>query len=139
MKVKLEEGYKERYTLTDLEAAKKVIAYEREDESALTDWATYAVGEITRNCANTSIEKVLFAEAYTAKNARVWDAYGEGTRDMDVEIYFVAKSYWGFIEGAAYLTDIWKHGAEPYREHTWFNYYHITDKEDRDEYMGRTE
>ena len=45
MRVKLEKNYKDHYTIADLERAKEVIAYEKEDEMPIKGWVEYAVRE----------------------------------------------------------------------------------------------
>ena len=122
MKVKLENEYKSRYTLEDLEIAKQVIAAEKEDEMNIKEWAEYAVNEARRGSFDFC-EEVLKAEARTAKNCRAWNLYGEGTNDMDVWIEATAKTSNGFVEVGAYLSDIWQTGATPYKQHMFIQYY----------------
>lgn len=119
MKVTLEKDYRKYYTLEDLDRAKAVIAAEKEDEMSAKDWAVYAVGEALRN-KDGSLWEILKAEATTAKNCRVWGAYTDDSADMDVYIKFLAETSEGFIEGGAYLTDIWQSEAETrYKNHMY--------------------
>lgn len=125
MKVSLEKDYRRLYTLEDLDAAKAVIAYEKEyDEESVNGWAEYAVnealhGEGSDYCVDCC-EKVFEATARTARNSRIaWDTYGEGSGYMDVWVEATAKTSRGFIEVGAYLSDIWKTGAERYKQHMY--------------------
>ena len=119
MRVTLEKEYKSRYTLTDIEAAKAVIKYEKEeDEETAKGWTEYAVREALRG-GDDYLEYVIEASAETARNCRAWNAYGEGTQDMDVWIRGTARTRKGFVEVGAYLTDIWTTGAEIYKHHMY--------------------
>ncbi len=123
MKVKLEKDYRKNYTLDDLDRAKKVIAYEKEnDEDTAKGWAEYAINEAL-NGLNDYIVEILKADATTAKNGRAFDLYGEGTDNMDVWVEATAKTDFGFIEVGAYLSDIWQTGAVKYTEHMCIKYY----------------
>ena len=115
MKVRLERFYKERYTLADLQAAKKVIQYEKEDECSAADMAEYAAREALKDTSDY-LQEIIKAEAITAMNNRVYDAYGEGTKNIDVLIYALAKTSAGYMELSAYLTDIWQTGAIDYQD-----------------------
>ena len=119
MKVTLEKEYRQRYTLEDLDRAKAVIAYEKEnDEETVKGWAEYAAREALKGTDDFYME-VLKAEAHTAKNCRAWNAYGEETGDMDVWITATAETEKGFIKIGAYLSDIWNTGAEDYTSHMY--------------------
>lgn len=119
MKVTLEKEYRQRYTLEDLDRAKAVIAYEKEnDEETVKGWAEYAINEATKDTDDSVIE-ILKATATTARNSRIWEVYGEGTGNFDVWIEATAETYDGFIKVGAYLSDIWKSGAEDYRKHMY--------------------
>lgn len=122
MKVKFEKDYRRWYTLEDVERAKMVIQYERDDDdSTVKDWAMYAAQEILNGHGHPV--EVLKAEAETAVNRRVWNAYGEGTGDMDVYITATVALDDGFLALGAYLSDVWGTGAIDYRHHTRFTYY----------------
>ena len=112
MKVTLEKDYRRYYTLEDLDRAKAVIKAEKEDDAyTAKDWAEFAAREALRN-EDEYLREVIRAEAHTAKNCRVWGAYTDDSADMDVYISFLAETSEGFIEGGAYLTDIWQSEAE---------------------------
>ena len=128
MKVTLEKNYRKYYTLEDLDHAKRVIAAEKEDESTVKEWAEIAIREALKNddgIAEDYIAEIFKAEAHTAKNHRVWNAYGycdpeeANTQDMDVWIEFAAELGNGYIKGGAYLSDIWQTGGTDYREHMY--------------------
>lgn len=52
MKVTLDKEYRQRYTLEELDRAKAVIAYEKEnDVITAKEWAEYAISEATENNA----------------------------------------------------------------------------------------
>lgn len=126
MKVTLEKNYRKYYTLEDLDHAKRVIAAEKEDESTVKEWAEMAIREAIKNddgVYEDYIVEIFKAEAHTAKNHRVWNAYGycdpeeANTQDMDVYIEFAAETEKGYIKGGAYLTDIWQTGGTRYKQH----------------------
>lgn len=113
MKVKLEERYKEFYTIAELEAAKAVIAYEKDDAMTATEWAELAARHIVGKCyRNDFVKDIIKAEARTAKHRGAWELYGENTRDIDVWVDFIAETCDGFIKGGAYLSDIWSIGGD---------------------------
>lgn len=116
MKVKLEDGYKDYYTLNDLEKAKAVIKFMKDDSSSVKEYAEYALNEALRDADIYSMG-IITAEARTAKNSRgrvLRDAYGEDTGSMDVWVEALAKTNEGYIEIGAYLTDIWQTGGDHY-------------------------
>lgn len=128
MKVTLEKDYRKYYTLDDLDRARKVIAAEKEDESTVKEWAEMAIHEALKNddgIYDDYIVEIFKAEAHTAKNHRVWNAYGycdpeeANTQDMDVWIKFAAETEKGYIKGGAYLSDIWQTGGTDYRQHMY--------------------
>jgi tRNA nucleotidyltransferase (CCA-adding enzyme) len=115
MKVTFEKNWKEVFTIADKEAADLVIKFEKEeDESTIEDWCMYAGREALKETTEYVIE-ILKAEAVVTKNHRARDAYGTGTRDIDVMISFIAETTEGMLKASAYLSDIWKTGAESYR------------------------
>ena len=123
MKVTLTEGYRNIYTLADLERAKAVIAFEKEDESTPANYAECAVREALKG-TDDGLVRVIEAKAETATNCRAMDSYGPDTGNMDVWITAIAKTYDGFIEIGACLTDIWQTGPDyDYRQHMWIKRY----------------
>lgn len=118
MKVTLEKDYRKYYTLEDLDRAKAVIAFEKEDEYSIKDWMEYAANEALKDEYGSMIE-ILKAEAHTAKNCRAWNLYGEETGDMDVWVKGIVRLYEGVAEIGAYLSDIWGTGATEYKHHMY--------------------
>ena len=123
MKVSLEEHYRDRYTLSDLERAKRVIAYEKEDEETAKGWAVYICNEWYKNDYSGSCIEVLKAVAHTARNGRAWNLYDNESGDMDVWIDAVIETTKGFLKCGAYLSDIWQSGAVDFREHIYASEY----------------
>lgn len=126
MKVTLEKDYRKLYTLDDLDRARKVIAAEKETDCTPKEYAEMAIREALKNddgIADDWIVEIFKAEAHTAKNCRVWNAYGycdpeeANTQDMDVWIEFAAETENGYIKGGAYLSDIWQTGGTRYKQH----------------------
>lgn len=123
MKVTLEKEYRSRYTLEDIDAAKIVIAAEKDDGEKPAGWLEYAVNEYLKN-KNDYLVRIIEAKAETARNCRAWNLYGTGeSKDMDVWISGIAKTADGFLEIGAYLSDIWQTGAVDYRHHMYATYY----------------
>ena len=133
MKVTLDKEYRDRYTLSDLERAKEIIKSLKEDDANTTeDYALSAATEALKGVpgivnehgyANDYIIEIIRAKAYTAKNYRVWAGYSDDSQDMDVWVEGIAKTYGGFLEFGAYLTDIWHTGLEDYNQHMYIRYY----------------
>lgn len=131
MKVRLPKDYRERYTLKDVDRAKSVIAFLKEDDEKPDSYAEMAVREVLKDVKGGSLDTVITANAETAKNSGVYDVYGDGTENMDVLISFLAKCYFcdndschcGFIEGEAYLSDIYQTGAVRYSDKVYYRVY----------------
>lgn len=125
MRVKLEKNYKDIYTIGDLERAKEVIAYEKEDEMPINGWVEYAIREALKN-TNDYATEILKAEAHTAKNCRAWNNYSDTSEDMDVWVSGTAETSRGFIKIGAYLSDIWQTGAIDYADKMFIQYFKET-------------
>lgn len=121
MKVKLEKNYRRYYTLEDLDRAKMVISSVKEDESTVEEYAEYAVNEVSDRFGGCM--EVIRATAQTAKNSRAWDAYGEGTETMDVWVEGLARTFDGYLEFGAYLSDIYASGVTLYGHLMYTNFY----------------
>lgn len=122
MLVRLQENYKDIYTVSDLERARAVIKMMREDESVVAEYAEMAVNEAL-DCTGDYLRRILKATASTARNCRVWNAYDNESADMDVWVDAIAETSYGFIKVGAYLSDIWQKGAIPFSQHMWVVYY----------------
>ena len=122
MLVRLEEKYKDFYTIRDLERARAVIKMMREDEEVVAGYAEYAVNEALKGRGDY-LRRILKATAHTARNRRAWNAYDENSQDMDVWVDAIAETSYGFIKVGAYLSDIWQTGAIPYSQYMYVQYY----------------
>ena len=121
MKVNLTAELKKFITVAEMPAVKKVMQYEKEnDEWTVQEWAKMAA----RLVFDDNGAKVIEATARIAKNQRVWDAFDEETRDIDVWIEFTAFSEYrsSFIIAGVYLTDLWqltKDNADEIKSHMY--------------------
>lgn len=121
MKVNLTAEMKKFITVAEMPAVKKVMQYEKEnDEWKVQEWAKMAA----RLVFDDNGAKVIEATARIAKNQRVWDAFDEETRDIDVWIEFTAFSEYrsSFIIAGVYLTDLWqltKDNADEIKSHMY--------------------
>lgn len=121
MKVNLTAEMKKFITVEEMPAVKKVMQYEKEnDEWTVQEWAKMAA----RLVFDDNGAKVIEATARIAKNQRVWDAFDEETRDIDVWIEFTAFSEYrsSFIIAGVYLTDLWqltKDNADEIKSHMY--------------------
>lgn len=121
MKVTFEENYKDLYTINEVEAAKIVIKFEKEDAEDVREWARTAAAEALKDLRD-HVDRIIEASAETTRNHRVTDCYGEGSAHMDVWVRGIAKTCCGYLEFGAYLSDIWQTGAEDYRNRMWIDY-----------------
>lgn len=123
MKVKFTEDAKRFITVSEMPAVKRIIAEMKEDGEIK------GYSEMAARVASGKNEnfEILKAEAEISRNARVNDAYGEGSGKLDVWLNIYAfNSYAGFYEIGAYLTDIWAitgDNAEEIRNHMYINKY----------------
>ena len=121
MKVNLTAEMKKFITVAEMPAVKKVMQYEKEnDEWTVQEWAKMAA----RLVFDDNRAKVIEATARIAKTQRVWDAFDEETRDIDVWIEFTAFSEYrsSFIIAGVYLTDLWqltKDNADEIKSHMY--------------------
>lgn len=122
MLVKLQDNYKDLYTVNDLARARDIIKMMREDESVVAEYAEMAVNEALDGRGDY-LRRVLKATASTAKNCRAWNAYDNDSQDMDVWVDAIAETDYGFIKVGAYLSDIWQKGAIPFSQYMWVTYY----------------
>lgn len=123
MKVAMEKDYKRFYTIEDAEIAKKIIKWEKEEDTeTVAGWAEYAAREALSG-TNDYMSEIITASARTAMNYRAWDHFFEGSKNLDVWIEALVRTSYGFIEIGAYLTDIWQSGAEAYKHHMYIQRY----------------
>ena len=115
MKVNINAESKKVLTIAELDAAKEIVRQMKEDESSVAEYATIAV-----NATGDYVDKVYEATAYIMKNSRVWDAYGEGSGNLDVWIDCTARTGNGFKIVGAYLTDIWNISGEDHQTQHMF-------------------
>lgn len=129
MKVRMDRNYRKQYTLEQVDQAKAVIQWEKEnDETTIEQWVAMAAREALKDTAGVNAADwmsgwILKADATTARNGRAWNQYGEGTGDMDVWIDAVVRTGEGFLEVGAYLSDIWQTGGTDYRQHMYIKRY----------------
>ena len=102
MKVNMTSDSKRIVTVEEMPAAREIIRQMKADENSAADYIRYAVNALGNGC-----EKVYEASAEIAKNCRIWDAYGSGTGTLDVLIKATARTWNGFVEIGAYITDLW--------------------------------
>lgn len=120
MKVKLQENYKDIYTISDLERAKHLISMEKDDLMTVKEYARLAASEALRDSGDF-VDEILTAEATTSMNRDAWNRYDSESGNMDIWIEFIASTLKGFIRGGAFLSDIWEEGI--YRGRMWTRYY----------------
>lgn len=107
MKVAFTKEAKKYITLEEAPKARQII--EECKEYDLADLAQTAA----RIAGGQDSYEILKATAEIAKNARVYDLYGDdsGTLDVWLEIYAFNK-YIGFYDIGVYLSDIWQLDGE---------------------------
>lgn len=104
MKIKFTTEAKEYITINELPAVKRIIAEMKED-TGIKDYAEIAAR--VASGYNGKFE-ILKSEAEIAKNARVNNAYGEDSENLDIWLNIYAfDSFAGFFEIGIYLTDVW--------------------------------
>lgn len=106
MKVNFTAEMRKYIAFVEMPAVKKVMEYAKEDAYSAKDWAKVA----TRIVFDDNGAKVIEATARIAKNQRVWDAFDEETRHIDIWVEFTAFSEYrsSFIIAGVYLTDLWQ-------------------------------
>lgn len=122
MKVTLPKDYKKSMTIAQLEAAKAMIADEKDDAETASGWAEYAVREALKD-TDDYLDRVIEASAKISGNCRVWNAYNLESEHLDIWIEATARTGNGFIIVGAYLTDIWQSGAVDYKGQMWVRYF----------------
>lgn len=107
MKVTFQKDYKKLLTIAEYENAKQIISDMKEDETTAADYAEYAVNAIGSAYGIGGCEKVLSCSAEIAGNYRANNNYNKDSGTLDIWITGIAKTWGGFCEFGAYLTDIW--------------------------------
>ena len=114
-KIQWPENYKDYFTLSDMEACKKIEKSLKDgnDNGKLNfDWEV-ACTVIAGSDSKVTDAHVLQAEAEFSKNSRIYDRLCDGSGNCDVWIKVKAyQSYYGFYDIGAYLTDLWDYSSE---------------------------
>jgi hypothetical protein len=123
MKVKIIKRSKEVLRMSDTEAIKEVRDCVSEDK--LSDY-TQMIAQVASG--KSDVFEILKADAEISRNCRVWNAYGNNSKDLDiwVEIY-AYNSFAGFYEIGCYMTDIWNYYsdiADEIRSHMFILEFH---------------
>lgn len=109
MKVTFEENYKKFYTVEQSEQAKKVIQFEKENDSFTPkDWAQYALNELCHYYGWTT-DCVIDAYATTCISNKRTNYFGEDSGMMNVKIYGLGKIFdhgTAYVEFSALLSDV---------------------------------
>lgn len=107
MKVTLPKDYRRTFTLEELDIARRIIRDMKDDEFTPKDYAEIAIDHWFSHHTTDGRDEVLTATAEISRNRIAWNAYGDDTRQTDIWISAVAKTFGGYLELGAYLTDIW--------------------------------
>ena len=122
MKVKFGPEQKKYITVAQLPAVRSIIESMREEN--LKDYAEMAAN-IARGFGGSM--EILKAEAEIARNARVWNALGDETENLDIWISVYAfNDYDGFYAIGVYITDLWAYHYDIRDEilsHMWIRHY----------------
>lgn len=126
MKVTITKEARRWITLEEAPVARKIIEDMKEDAAA-KEYAKSAV-----NCIGSAngrgfnwCSNILEATAEISGNRRVWNAYSDESGRLDIWINFTARTGTGFVEGGAYLTDIWQIDGTNYGDLSSHMYYRI--------------
>lgn len=110
MRVTFDKDYKKYLTIAEYEAAKRIIAGEKEADYTPAWWAEMAAKEILRAKKAAGISdwfgEVLTADAKIAGNCRVQDYWGDDTGKLDIWISAKVTTGRGYLELGAYISDI---------------------------------
>ena len=114
-KITLPKHYKDVFTLSDLEACKKLeksIKDNADNGKIDLSWEVCCAA-IAGSDSHVCDTHVLAASAEFQKNSRIYDYYCDGSGKMDVWINVKAfDSYYGFYDIGVYLSDIWQYSSE---------------------------
>ena len=110
MKIKITDAMKDVLTLNDMQAVKVVRNYDGWKEQKDLDWEARMAALVASDSKTASVLKY---DVEIAKNERIWDYYGDGSRDIDIWLTVYAYDItYGFYRIGAYLSDIWSVGAD---------------------------
>ena len=116
MKVTLPKDYRSRFTLEDMEIARKIIREIKDDESKPAEYAEIVVNYIMSNYYDAGYygccDRILEVAVEISRNGYRWEPYGEGYKDLDMWMTGVAKLTSGYLEFGMYMSDIWTIGGE---------------------------
>lgn len=105
MKITLPKEVHEHLTMHDITEARKIISQEKTNTLTATEAATMIGQAVIKYPSDL---KVLEASAEIAGNCRVWNYYTDDSRNLDVWVNFRIRSYGEYIEGGAYLSDVFQ-------------------------------
>ena len=102
MKVTFDKEYKRVFSIEEYEIGKRIIKSMKEYDDT-PKWCAECILPLI-DC-----DEVIHAEAFIAKNCRVYDQYlVDGNSEyMDIWIKGIARSWDKYVEFGVYLTDIW--------------------------------
>ena len=106
MKVKITADSKKIIRMYQVDVAKRIVKSLAEDEMSAADYAVYAVNAIMAS-RQDGCDRILECTAEIAGNGRAWNSILEDSENLDVWISGIARTYTGYVEFGAYLTDIW--------------------------------
>lgn len=129
MKVTLPKDYRKRFTLEQMDIARRISRDMKDDTSTPAEYIVYAVNDWLRAAhKHDYCEEVLKATAQFEGNCRIYEAYGEGTDCMDIWIDATVRTGAGFLVIGAYLTDIWEISSETSHADHYYARYYTEDK-----------
>ena len=114
MKVKMCDYYKDVYTISEVEQARRVIKAAKEDTATAKEYAARAIREVIRNTDYWDFE-ILKAEATATKNNGIeYGGYCDGSGYFDVNLEITAELglFKGFLKVWANVSDIWQIDGE---------------------------
>lgn len=119
MKVKITEQSKKVLRLADTQAAREIIAQEKDDDFSAADYIKMAAECWLWNSgtgAAADAGDVLKASAEILKNGRVWNAYDDESGDLDVWLEGVVETWAGYLKIGCFLTDVWNIGSDEFNQ-----------------------
>ena len=113
MRVTLPKDYREHFTLAQLDIARNIIRDMKEDDTTPTWYAEIAANHlINKRLESDCLVRIITASAEANRNWKAWNAYSDGSGDMDIWVNAIAETWKGFIKIGAYVSDIWKIGGD---------------------------